>query len=96
MNYLYADRAIKDMNRRNLRTFEKLKPLKFDNLNVFQSVSDVYEQSIALCKKRYRQIALDAYEAALILAGIEAIRASTSLSFLRSASGRNWYNATAS
>ena len=72
MNYLYADRAIKDMNRRNLRTFGKLKPLKFDSLNVFQSVSDVYEQSIALCKKRYRQIALNAYEAALILAGIEA------------------------
>lgn len=73
MNYLYADRAIKDMNRRNLRAFDKLKTiLKFDELNVFQSVSGVYENSIALCEKRYRQIALDAYEAALILAGIEA------------------------
>lgn len=75
MNYLYADRAIKDMNRRNLRAFDRLKTLKFDELNVLRSVSGVYEQAIALCKRRYRQIALDAYEAALILAGIKPEKA---------------------
>lgn len=75
MNYLYADRAIKDMNRRNLRAFDRLKTLKFDELNVLRSVSNVYENAVALCKRRYRQIALEAYEAALILAGIKPEKA---------------------
>ncbi len=75
MNYEYADRAIRDMNRRNLRAFDKLKQLKFDELNVTQSVSKTYSDSISLAKKRYWQIATDAYIEALVLAGIDRAKA---------------------
>lgn len=70
MNYDFADKAISDMNRRNLRVFDKLKTLKFDELNVLREVSKVYDDSVRIAKRRYRQIAEDAYLEALILAGI--------------------------
>lgn len=65
--YEYADRQIKEINRRNLHSFDKLKTLKFDDLNVFRYVTTVYEDSIRFCKKRYRWIAMDAYIIALLL-----------------------------
>lgn len=68
MNFEYADRAIRDMNRRNLRAFDRLKQLKFDELNVFSAVEKTYDDSVELAKKRYRQIAVNAYIAALLLA----------------------------
>lgn len=71
MNYDLADKAIKDMNRRNLRAFDGLKTLKFDELNVLRSVSKVYDDSVRIAKRRYQQIAEDAYVEALILAGME-------------------------
>lgn len=70
MNYDYADAAIRDMNKRNLRAFDRLKTLKFDELNVFKMVSAVYERSIELAKKRYLSIVWEAYIAALVEAGI--------------------------
>lgn len=75
MNYEYADRAIRDMNRRNLRAFDKLKQLKFDEMNIMRSVSKTYADSISLAKKRYWQIATDAYIEALALAGIDRAKA---------------------
>lgn len=70
MNYEYADKVIRDMNKRNLRAFDRIKTLKFDELNVFRTVKSIYEASIELAKKRYRQIAWDAYIEALLLCGI--------------------------
>lgn len=64
--YEYADRLIKEINRHNLRSFEKLKTLKFDELNVFKQVTTVYEESARFCKKRYKRIAWDAYIAAYL------------------------------
>lgn len=64
MNYDVADRAIKDMNRRNMRAFDKLKQLKFDELNVFAKVSETYDESVELAKKRYKQIGYSAFLAA--------------------------------
>lgn len=75
MNYGYADTAIRDMNRRNLRAFDKLKQLRFDNLSIVQTVSKTYSDSIRLAKKRYLQIATDAYIEALVLAGIDRKKA---------------------
>lgn len=75
MNFEYADRVIKDMNRRNLRAFDRLKLLKFDEMNVFRSVSKVYDDSVTLAKKRYLQIAREAFEAALILCGMKPEKA---------------------
>ena len=64
--YEYADKQIKAINRHNLYRFEKLKTLKFDSLNVFRQVTAVYEESIRFCKKKYKQIAWDAYIAAYL------------------------------
>lgn len=64
MIYSYCDRAIKDMNRRNLRSFDKLKLLKFDELNILRTVSKVYEDAVKLAKRRFRDIYIDAYLAA--------------------------------
>lgn len=64
--YRYADKAIKDMNRRNIRAFDRLKQLKFDELNILQSVTETYDTSVKLAKKRYQQIAFEAYIAALV------------------------------
>ena len=75
MNYDLADRAIRDMNKRNLRAFDKLKTLKFDELNVMRTVSKVYDDSVRLAKKRYLEIAIDAFIEALILAGIAEAKA---------------------
>lgn len=75
MNYDLADKAIKDMNRRNLRAFDKLKTLKFDELNVLRTVTKVYDDSVRIAKRRYRQIAEDAYLEALILAGVDKKKA---------------------
>ena len=75
MNFDLADKAIKNMNRRNLRAFDGLKTLKFDELNVLKSVAKVYDNSVSIAKRRYRQIAEDAYLEALILAGMERKKA---------------------
>lgn len=75
MNYDLADKAIKDMNRRNLRAFDGLKTLKFDELNVLRSVTKVYDDAVRIAKRRYRQIAEDAYLEALILAGMDRKKA---------------------
>ena len=69
MDYAAADRAIKDMNRRSMRTFDRLRTLKFDELNVTRMVTAVYEDLVRIAKRRFLIIALDAYEAALIEAG---------------------------
>lgn len=71
MTFEYADKAIRDMNKRNLRAFDGLKTLKFDELNVMRMVTKVYDDSVRIAKRRYRQIAIEAYAAALILAGID-------------------------
>lgn len=63
--YEYADKQIKDMNRRNLRAFSRLKQLKFDELNILETVTKTFEDSIRLAKKRYYQIALAAYIAGI-------------------------------
>ena len=69
MNYDLADKAIRDMNRRNLRAFDRLKTLKFDELNVLRNVKKVYDDSARLAKRRYLEIAEDAFLEAMMLAG---------------------------
>lgn len=75
MNYDIADAAIKDMNRRNLRAFDGLKTMKFDELNVMRMVTKVYDNSVKIAKKRYCRIAEEAYLEALILAGVNREKA---------------------
>lgn len=75
MNYDAADRAIRDMNKRNLRAFDRLKTLKFDELNVMTEVKKVFRESRRLAIRRYLAIALIAYELALIECGYDRKRA---------------------
>lgn len=70
MTYDFADKAIRDMNKRNLRAFDRLKTMKFDELNVFKEVSAVYKQSVEIAKRRYLAIAINAYIAAATEAGV--------------------------
>ena len=65
--YEYADIQIKAINRHDLRLFEHIKTLKFDELNTYKQVTAVYENSAQFCKKRYRMIAIEAYIAAYLL-----------------------------
>lgn len=71
MTYDLADKAIRDMNKRNLRAFDQLKQLKFGSVDIFQAVSRVYETSSRIAKKRYIYLAYEAYIYAMIEAGIK-------------------------
>ena len=70
MTYDLADKAIRDMNKRNLRSFDRLKTLKFDEMNIFRTISEVYEASARIARRRYFSIAYYAYIAAMVEAGI--------------------------
>ena len=67
--YEFSDRAVRDMNRRNIRLFGTLKQLLFDELYILTAVSKVYDESVKIAKKRYRQIANAAYVDALVATG---------------------------
>ena len=73
--YSTADKAIKAMNRANLRAFNRLKLAKFDELHLIRAVADLYDASIALAKKKYLEVAYEAYIAALIEAEVSRERA---------------------
>ena len=64
MIYDYCDRVLKDLNRRNLRAFDKLKVLKFDELNILRTVTRTYDVSSETAKKRFMMIYLDAFQSA--------------------------------
>lgn len=68
--YEYADRLLRVMKRRNLRLFDKLRILKFDELNIMQSVSAVYDSAVQDAKKKFLEIAVSAYIDALMLASV--------------------------
>ena len=75
MDFKKSDAVIRDMNKRNIRAFDRLKTLKFDELNVLRSVTKVYDDAVRIAKLRYQQLAYDAYLAALIEAGVRDKRA---------------------
>lgn len=66
-----ADRAIRMMNRQNLRAFNKLRLADFDELNVVRLVGETYDASVRNAKRHYYEIAVDAYISALLEAGID-------------------------
>lgn len=65
----YADKAIRDMNRRNIKSFRRLRQLKFDELNILGEVTDVYDKIARVARKWYYEIGRHAYIAALIALG---------------------------
>ena len=66
--YEAADNAIRQMNRRNLKAFDRLKLMKRDELHIIREVSTVYDDSAKDARTRYYEIATEAYIIAMIQA----------------------------
>ena len=67
--YEFADRLIRRANRLNIRLFDKLRVLKFDELNIMQSVSEVYDTLLERAERDYLLISVQAFINAMVLAG---------------------------
>jgi len=59
--YGACDKAIQGMNRSNLEAFGRLKMAKWDELNIIREVKTVYRKSAREAKKRYYEVAIEAY-----------------------------------
>lgn len=59
--YAACDKAISAMNRQNVEAFGRLKMAKWDEINIIQEVLKVYRQSAKRAKKRYYEVAFEAY-----------------------------------
>lgn len=62
-----TDKAIQQMDRDNLRVFSKLKMADFDRINVIRIVLDLYETQRKKAKRKYLEIASEAYLLGLVL-----------------------------
>lgn len=62
-----ADDAIKRMNRRNLKAFDRLRLMKNDEINLIREVSKVYRESAKYARQCYYEIAVQVYIVAAIL-----------------------------
>ena len=68
--YDAADKAIRAMNRQSLKEFGKLKLAKWDELNVVRMVSKTYDDSVRMAKRRYYEIAFEAFIVAMLEAKV--------------------------
>lgn len=59
--YAACDRAIKAMDREIVEAFGRLKMMKFDELNIISTVTEVYRRSASKAHRRYRDIGLEVY-----------------------------------
>ena len=66
--YAPADAAIRRMNRKNLKLFDRLRLMKADELNVIRKVVDTYDESAKYARHCYYEIAFDAFVVAMIQA----------------------------
>ena len=70
-----CDRAIKAMNRMNLKAFSKLKLANFDELSVIRTVKKIYRNAAKEAEKEYFTVAYDAYILGAIMCGVDVKRA---------------------
>ena len=70
-----CDKAISAMNRINLEAFGRLKMSKWDRINVIQTVVKVYRESAKKARKRYYEVAFEAYLLAMAYCHTEAKKA---------------------
>lgn len=59
--YDYTDQVIGKLNRRYLRLFSKLNLLPFDELNIIQTVTGVYQSALRQVKAAYLDLAIYCY-----------------------------------
>ena len=74
--YIRADAAIQEMNRQNIRAFDKLHLIQGKDMKLIREIHEVYEVSRRKAKQRYYEIAFEAYLIALSLCGISGKKAS--------------------
>ena len=66
-----CDRAIKRMNRRNLKYFGQLKLADFDELSIVRTVKKLYRKAAREAAREYLDIAYDAYILGLMMCDID-------------------------
>ena len=59
--YGACDKAIQAMNRQNLEAFGRLKMAKWDEINVIRTVVSVYRESARRARRRFYEVAFEAY-----------------------------------
>lgn len=67
--YAACDKAIKAMNRENLEAFGRLKLAKWDDVHIIRTVAAIYRESAKRARKRYYEIAFEAYLLGMALCG---------------------------
>jgi len=76
VNYYEAcDKAIKIINRELVEEFGKLKLADFDKINVIRTVTTVYQTIVKRVKKKYYEIAFEAYILGMMVCGEESTKA---------------------
>lgn len=73
--YGACDKAIQSMNRMSLEAFGQLKMAKWDEINIIRDVKTVYRKSAKQARKRYYEVACEAYILGLMLCGTGASEA---------------------
>lgn len=75
--YIYeaCDKAIQNMDRDNLKAFGKLKMAKWDEIRILQTVTAVYRRSVRNAKRRYYEVASEAYILGLMMCGMGSKKA---------------------
>lgn len=73
--YGACDKAIQAMNRQNLEAFGQLKMAKWDEINVIRTVVKVYRESARRAKRRYYEVAFEAYLLMMALCEVEPKKA---------------------
>lgn len=68
--YDAADKAVQEMNRLNLKAWNRLKLAKWDEISVIRAVGKAYDDSVQLAIRRYYEVALEAYIVALYQANV--------------------------
>lgn len=73
--YEPCDRAIRALNREMVEDFGRLKLTKWDELNVVRKVTELYRKSAQKARKRYYEVAFEAYVLILLWNGTEPQKA---------------------
>lgn len=73
--YQACDTAIRAMNREIVSAFGKLKLAKWDDVSIIRTVKTMYHTSERRARKRYYEVAFEAYVLAMILCGESADKA---------------------
>ena len=73
--YEACDKAIREMNRENLRVFGQLKLARWEEIKILNMVMKMYRDSARKARKRYYEIAFEAYLLAMAMCRVAAVKA---------------------